>query len=278
MQTRVDLHTHTNMSDGTRSPKEQVLLAKQIGLAGLAITDHDSIAGWEEALAAGHEYGIKVVPGVEVSSLWESKDIHILGYYLNDKDQNLLTKLEEIRNVRNKRNKLMIERLNQIGISITMEEVASRKQDRQTNLGRPHIAEVLIEKGVVQSMEEAFEIYLGRSGKAYVNVPRISPVEAVQLIKSAGGVAILAHPGLYEEDQIIEELVANGLDGIEVYHADHTREDEIKYEEYANKHQLIITGGSDYHGERNGKVFHAPLGSKGVTLSTVSLLEERARK
>lgn len=276
MRDRVDLHTHTNRSDGMRSPKEQVLLAHQIGLAGVAITDHDTIAGWDEAIMTGKELGLKVVPGVEISSIWEGKDIHVLGYYVSANDHGFLKKLEELRTVRSRRNRLVIERLNQIGIHISIDEVNARKKDQQTNIGRPHIAEVLMEKGVVSSLKEAFDQYLGREGKAYVNVPRISPQEAVQLIKSAGGVAVLAHPGLYEEDHLIDELVELGLDGIEAYHADHTPEDEQKYEAIGKRYNLFITGGSDYHGERNGEVYHAPLGSKGVPLSTVEQIEERA--
>ncbi len=277
MLSRVDLHTHTHKSDGTRSPREQVMLAKKIGLAGLAITDHDTISGWEEAIKTGEEEGIIVVPGVEISSLWGDKDIHVLGYYVSANNPSFLNKLDELRNVRHKRNQLMIDRLNEIGIEITMAEVATKKKDQLTNIGRPHIAEVLMEKGLVSSLKEAFDLYLGREGKAYVNVPRLTPHEAIQMIRSAGGVAILAHPGLYSEDHLIEELVSHGLDGIEAYHADHSHGDEVKYEELGKSHQLIITGGSDYHGERNGQVFHSPLGSKGVTLSTVAEIEERAR-
>lgn len=277
MQNKVDLHAHTNKSDGTRSPRELVLLAKEIGLAGVAITDHDTIAGWDEAIQTGKELGIQVVPGVEISSLWGDKDIHVLGYYVSATDAQFLTKLEELRNVRHNRNALMINRLNEIGVEITMAEVAAKKKDQKSNIGRPHIAEVLIEKGVVTSLKEAFDQYLGREGKAYVNVPRITPHNAVQLIQAAGGVSVLAHPGLYEEDDLIEELVSIGLNGIEAYHADHTREDEEKYEQLGRAHRLIITGGSDYHGERNGQVFHAPLGSKGITPSTVAIIEERAR-
>lgn len=277
MHNWVDLHTHTNKSDGTHSPREQVQLAKSSGLAGVAITDHDTIAGWEEALAAGVELGIKVVPGVEISSLWGDIDIHVLGYYVAADDTLFLNKLEQLRNVRNERNHRMVAKLQQLGIDITMDEVEKKKKDTKTNIGRPHIAEVLMDKGIVTTMKEAFDEYLGREGKAYINVPRISPHDAVKMIHEAGGVAVLAHPGLYPDDSIIEQLVALGLDGIEVYHADHGEEDEKRYLHIAKQYELLITGGSDYHGVRNRQVFHAALGSKGVTLSTVAQIEERAR-
>lgn len=276
MHTIVDLHTHTNQSDGTNSPTQLIQLAKQIGLAGIAITDHDTIGGWEEAFAAGKKHNVLVVPGVEISSIWGNKDIHVLGYYVTPDDA-FLSELDQLRNARNRRNAHMVDKLQQLGISITMEEVAARKVDQKTNIGRPHIAEVLMEKGIVTNMREAFDLYLGREGKAYVNVPRISPHEAVRLIKAAKGVAVLAHPGLYNEDAIIDFLVQEGLDGIEAFHADHTLEMEEHYKKIGERYRLLITGGSDYHGVRNNEVFHAPLGSKGVTLSTVAQLEERAR-
>lgn len=276
MHTIVDLHTHTNQSDGTNSPTQLIQLAKQIGLAGVAITDHDTIGGWEEAFAAGKKHNVLVVPGVEISSIWGDKDIHVLGYYVTP-DDTFLSELDQLRNARNRRNVHMVDKLQQLGISITMEEVAARKVDQKTNIGRPHIAEVLMEKGIVTNMREAFDLYLGRDGKAYVNVPRISPHEAVRLIKAAKGVAVLAHPGLYNEDAIIDSLVQEGLDGIEAFHADHTLEMEEHYKKIGERYRLLITGGSDYHGVRNNEVFHEPLGSKGVTLSTVAQLEERAR-
>lgn len=277
-QSFLDLHTHTNKSDGTHSPAEQVRMAKELGLAGIAITDHDTIAGWEEAMKTGEEIGVKVIRGVEISTAFHQQDIHVLGYFFNTPKDDFRMRLEELREVRTRRNERMIQRLQELGIEITMEEVYSRKKDKGGNIGRPHIAEVLMQKGIVSSMQEAFEKYLGREGKAYVQVERIRPHEAVRMIKAAGGVAVLAHPGLYDADQIIEELIHHGLDGIEVFHADHNKEDEEKYKAIAQQYGLLMTGGSDYHGERNGQVFHAPLGSKGVSLSTLAEMKERSRR
>lgn len=271
-----DLHTHTSFSDGTHSPRKLIALARELGLPGIGITDHDTVSGWEEAIRAGEEYGVKVVLGVEISSAWKGKDIHILGYCMRANDQTFLGKLDELRNARDRRNMEIVLRLNQLGIDISMEEVKKIKKANHGNIGRPHIAEVLIQKGIVSSVEEAFRLYLGREGAAYIQVPRITPHQAISMILASGGVPVLAHPGLYEEDQLIEELVSIGLMGIEAGHADHSRDDEIKYREIGKQYKLIITAGSDYHGERNGLVFHASLGSHGVSLSVVEEIEERA--
>jgi len=146
------------------------------------------------------------------------------------------------------------------------------------NIGRPHIAEVLIEKGIVKSMDEAFQLYLGRAGKAYANPPRIPPEEAILLIKEAGGVPVLAHPGLYDNDSLVRRLIQNGLVGIEAYHTDHSDEQEVYFQELADQFGLIKTAGSDFHGERNGVIFHGDLGTRSTTYETVIQLKEAASK
>lgn len=260
---RVDLHVHTTGSDGLLSPTEVVKLAKEAGLSGLAITDHDSVSGVEEAIAAGQEEGIRVVPGVELSTLWQGKEIHMLGLNIDFRDARLLEKLKKQRGVRQERNRMMIEKLNELGIAITLDEVMAKKRGEgpADNVGRPHIAEVLIDKGVVTTMNEAFDQYLGKDGKAYVTPKRISPIEAIQLIHQSNGKAVIAHPGLYQQDDLISRLVEEGLDGIEVNHPDHTDEDKQKYMKLAQAYGLMMTAGSDFHGERHGSMFHAPLGT-----------------
>jgi hypothetical protein len=271
-----DLHTHTFASDGTGSPAKNVHLAKTAGLTGIAITDHDTTAGLEEALEAGRELGIDVVPGIEISSVANGQDIHVLGYFIPLDDEIFLKRLEELRNARQLRNELILEKLKTLGINITMEEVSRKKKEKTGNLGRPHIAEVLVDKGIVGGIQEAFDIYLGKGGKAYANIPRIHPKEAIDLIRSAGGVPILAHPGLYHDDPLVLDLIKSGLAGIEVRHSDHSPEDEQKYRLLAEKYDLIQTAGSDYHGERNGVVFHAPLGSRQCPDSVVERLRNLA--
>jgi 3',5'-nucleoside bisphosphate phosphatase len=275
---RMDCHVHTTASDGIHSPSEVVRLARKAGLAAVAITDHDTVSGIDEAMEEGKRLGIDVVPGVEISTLWQGKEIHMLGLFLNHRDPFLTAKLEELRNVRVLRNRMMIKKLNQLGIDITLEEVEARKKGKaDLNVGRPHIAEVLIEKGVVRTMNEAFDLYLGKDGKAYVTPDRISPMEAVNLIHRSGGAAVIAHPGLYGLDELIPLLVEKGLDGIEVNHPDHAEEDRERYYRMAIEYRLIATAGSDFHGERNGSMYHAPLGTCTVDVETILALRERRR-
>ncbi|MBA4493289.1 PHP domain-containing protein [Paenactinomyces guangxiensis] len=277
---RVDLHSHTTASDGLLRPDQVIQLAREVGLKAVAITDHDTVSGIEEAQEEGRKLGIKVVPGVEISTLWDGKEIHMLGYYIYPHDPELLKKLEDLRDVRKIRNQMMISKLNQLGIEITLEEVAekSKRKAPGLNVGRPHIAEVLIDKGVVGSMDEAFDRYLGRDGLAYVTPKRITPFEAIDIIHGGGGVAVIAHPGLYEQDEVIPQLVECGLDGIEVNHPDHTEEAKRRYRGIAEKYHLIATAGSDFHGERNGSMYHAQLGTCTADYSRVKELKQAAGK
>ena len=270
----VDLHSHTTASDGTYSPEESVIRAKDKGLKALAITDHDTVGGIAEAIKAGEKWGIEVIPGIEISTVDAGQDIHVLGYFIDIEDEKFLNRLADLRTVRNKRNEMIIAKLVQLGIEISMAEVSAKRKMDEGNLGRPHIAEVLIEKGIVDSMEEAFRIYLGRTGKAYANPPRISPEEAICFIKEAGGVPVLAHPGLYENDELVRRVIQNGLVGLEVSHTDHTAQQEEYFLQLADRFGLIKTAGSDFHGERNGVIFHGDLGTKTTSYDTVSKLKE----
>jgi len=274
----VDLHTHTTASDGTYSPQESVKRAKEKGLQAFAITDHDTVEGVKLGVVAGEKWGIEVIPGIEISTVDSGHDIHVLGYYIDTEDEEFLTRISELRNVRNRRNEMIIANLVELGIPISLDEVTKKSKMAGGNIGRPHIAEVLIEKGIVKSMDEAFQIYLGKTGKAYANPPRISPEEAIRYIRDAGGVPVLAHPGLYDNDPLVRRLIQNGLVGIEAYHTDHSIEQERYYEELANQFGLIKTAGSDFHGERNGVIFHGDIGSKYTTYDTVIQLREVAAK
>jgi predicted metal-dependent phosphoesterase TrpH len=276
-----DLHTHTLASDGTEPPAVNVRLAKEAGLSALAITDHDTVSGLAEALIEGARLGIEIVPGVEISTIAGNQDIHVLGYYIDDKDLLFLERLASLRETRNRRNELMIERLQQLGYAITLDEVYKEVEDVKSEgdtIGRPHVAAVLLKKGYVASISEAFEELLGKNGKAYVNPPRINPATAIQWIHEAGGAAVLAHPGIYGDDPLVEAILQDGLDGIEVYHSDHTPEDEAKYLAMAQRNQLLVTAGSDFHGERGGVVFHAPIGSRRVNITVLDELREKRGK
>ncbi|MCS7459443.1 PHP domain-containing protein [Paenibacillus doosanensis] len=276
-----DLHTHTLASDGTQAPSDNVRLAAEAGLAAIAITDHDTVAGVAEALEAGLRYGVEVVPGVEVSTMSKGRDIHVLGYYVNPEDERFLRRLAEIRDVRDRRNVMMLQRLNELGLDISMEDVVASlqvsKKDGET-IGRPHIADALVRKGYVADMKEAFDRYLGADGAAYVNPPRIGPAVAVQWILESGGVPVLAHPGLYDQDELIEELAGQGLAGLEAYHSDHTPQQEEHYRQIAERLNLIVTAGSDFHGERGGVVFHAPVGARKIDVSVLERLESARRR
>lgn len=278
MNQQADLHTHTKASDGTCEPAENVRLAKEAGLKALAITDHDTVAGVPEALAAGRELGIEVIPGVEVSSVGRGQDIHVLGYFIPYEDSTFQERLVGLRETRHERNQLLIAKLQELGIPITLESVYRRKQGTDKNIGRPHIAEELIELGIVATIEEAFEKYLGKGAAAYVNPPRITPQEAIRLIQDAGGAAVLAHPGLYDDDELVQELIAFGLDGIEVNHPDNTEEQRLVYSTWAKEHGLVMTGGSDFHGWRGEEPFHAMLGSHTAQIEAVERLREIAAK
>ncbi|MBA2937942.1 PHP domain-containing protein [Paenibacillus sp. CGMCC 1.16610] len=271
-----DLHTHTTASDGTQRPAANVQMAHDAGLAAIAITDHDTVSGVAEALAEGAKLGIEVVPGVEISTVAGGQDIHVLGYYIQIDDSQFLERLASLRDTRNARNDMIIERLQQLGIEITMDdvlkEVANIKRKGDT-VGRPHIAAVLLNKGYVSSISEAFDKYLATGAAAYANPPRIKPETAIQWIHEAGGKAVLAHPGIYHDDALVEAITQQGLDGIEVYHSDHTPEDEARYLELAQRAGLLITAGSDFHGERGGVVFHAPIGSKRIGTEVLQYLQ-----
>lgn len=273
----LDLHVHTTASDGMLSPKEVVIRAKEKGLYGIAITDHDTVEGIEEAQKHGKKVGVAVVPGVEVSTAANGQDIHVLGYYVDPADERFKKRLQEQREARKRRNRMLLDKLQELGIRITMKEVEARKKDK-SNVGRPHIAEVLVEKGIVQSMNEAFDQYLGKDGVAYVNIPRISPEEAVVLIRQAGGVPVLAHPGLYDDDALVLRLAEKGLGGIEVDHPDHDREMKERYTNIARRFNLLTTAGSDFHGERQGSMYHADLGTcltDGETLDALRTASSR---
>lgn len=272
-----DLHVHTTASDGMLSPEAVVRLAGEAGLSGIAITDHDTIEGVKRAQEEGKRLGVNVIAGVEVSStLTDGGDIHILGYVVDIEDRRFLDRLRQQRKAREQRNERIIKRLHEMGIDIRLEEVLAKKRDRSpdANLGRPHIAEVLVDKGVATSMDKAFNRWIGKDGAAYVPTSRITPEEAIQLIREAGGVPVLAHPGLYRNDGLVSRLVERGLVGIEVRHPDHDEQMERHYYEMAVNHNLIPTAGSDFHGERQGSMYHAPLGTCYVDESIVKMVQE----
>ncbi|MCH5583934.1 PHP domain-containing protein [Shimazuella sp. AN120528] len=277
---RADLHSHTIMSDGTQTPTAVVELAAKLGLEAIAITDHDTAGGYQEALIAGQKLGVEIVPAVEMSTVLDGQAIDILAYFIDPNHPTFQGLLDRQRNMRKERNRLVLEKLEQLGISITIDEVESKQESNaeQKNVGRVHIGQILVERGLVGDLNEAFDKYLGTDGEAFVRLNNTSPDEAIQAIKEAGGVAVMAHPGLYHRDDLIPTIVEMGLTGIEVNHPDHTEEDKIRYEAFAEQFNLIPTAGSDYHGVRNGQMHHANLGTCTTPYSTVERLRAAANK
>ena len=248
---RIDLHLHTTHSDGSFSTREVMTFAKQAGVTALAITDHDIVAGIAEATAIGTELGIEVVPGVEISSRLGESELHILGYFLNWTDPLLAQRLSSLRDSRHTRNPKIVQRLNELGIPITYEEV--RALAGTESVGRPHIARLLMEKKFVTSAKEAFDRYLANGRPAFVDRELPEPAQAVQWIREAGGVPVLAHPTWVRTSAdglrtLIRELKATGLGGIEVHYSTHTPSQTTEYLELAKQCDLVVTGGSDFHG------------------------------
>ncbi|MBU5440627.1 PHP domain-containing protein [Paenibacillus sp. MSJ-34] len=278
---RADLHTHTSASDGMQPPAENVRLAKAAGLAAVAITDHDTVAGVEEALQEGKRLGIVVVPGVEISTVLSGTDIHVLGYYIDCEQETFLERLGELRSIRERRNDMLIAKLQELGIPITMNEVVAqlgRPLMPDESIGRPHIADVLVRKGYAADLRDAFDRYLGEQGAAYVNPPRILPHQAVQWIREAGGTPVLAHPGLYGDDALVERIIREtNIAGIEAHHSDHSPADQARYTAMAERHGLIATAGSDFHGARQGIVFHGDIGGRTVSVDILPRLRRGER-
>jgi 3',5'-nucleoside bisphosphate phosphatase len=277
---KADLHTHTTASDGLHSPSEVVRKAKLAGLSAVAITDHDTVSGIAEANEEGRQIGITVVPGVELSTAADGVDIHVLAYYTNNEDELWLKRLAGIAGAREQRNSMILDKLQKLGFGITMEDVraAAAGNGKGGSIGRPHFAEALIRKGVVSSMNEAFERFLGSGADAYAQVPRVHPLEALDWIREAGGISVIAHPGLYGRDDLVEELVNGGAMGIETIHSDHDETEERRYGMLAERFGLIATGGSDFHGERVGKSYHGAIGSKYTDASIVDKLRLAANR
>jgi len=251
MEKYIDLHTHTTASDGSMRPAELVKYAKSRGLAAVAVTDHDTVEGLDEALAAGIEAGIEVIPGVEIGVDFDS-EMHILGYFPCKTYAKIADTLSTLRKNREERNPKIVRKLNEMGFSLTMDEV--RKEAQGKIVGRPHIAKVLVKKGFVKSIEEAFEKYLANGRPAYFKKDRLSPRQGIQEILKAGGIPVLAHPkhlrlDMEHLDTLLEELKMKGLKGIEAYYVDNTAAETGVFLRLALKHDLIVTGGSDFHGK-----------------------------
>jgi len=247
----IDLHIHTNCSDGVLSPEEIVNLAADRGVRAIAITDHDTIDGNERAMRAGALKNISVVPGIEISAQWGGFSCHVLGYGIRQTNIEVKEAFEFFRESRTKRNKQILSRLRDLGIDIRMEDVLSEAGG--SIVGRPHFARALVKKKAAASSMEAFVNYLGKGAAAFMDKQRLSTAEACKIIHKADGAAVLAHPGQFEKSNpgVLEKLLANmvsqGLDGIEAHYSRHSLEQTRQCLRMAKRHKLLVTGGSDFH-------------------------------
>lgn len=250
----IDLHAHTTFSDGTFTPEELVALARDRRVTVLAVTDHDSTEGLPRAVAAAADRGPEIVPGVEFSTVRDGHGIHVLAYWVDLDHDEFQAELRRLRDDRFLRGEAMVRRLQELGYPITFERVREIAEGK--NIVRPHIAQALVEAGVIRTIEDAFTPDLIKDGgRAYVEKHALDPVDAVGLIKRAGGLAVVAHPGLHREglgvpDEVIEEMAGAGLDGIECAHPDHPPGAEARYRAMARRFAIPATGSSDCHGSR----------------------------
>jgi hypothetical protein len=251
-----DLHLHTRYSDGTFTPYELVEHAARLGFAAIAVTDHDTLDGIPEALAAGLELGVEVIPGVEVTSRVGTQELHLLAYLFGDswRDASLRKVLDHATLVRRRRVEQFVSKLNELGVALTIEDVYACS-DCGT-VGRPHVARALLKRGHVSSVDEAFTRFLKRGKPAFVERYRMEAAEAIGHVKRAGGLAVIAHPGLNNLDDRIREMIDQGMNGIEVWHSRHSPAQVKHYLQMTESLGVCATGGSDCHGSaRDGMLF-----------------------
>lgn len=270
MASYIDLHLHSTQSDGTFSPTQVVQRAAELGLSAISLTDHDSVAGVQEAQDVGQNIGVEVIPGIELSAQEAGIDIHILGYFIDPANSDLLAYLQKFQDARHNRAEKIVARLNRLGVRITMAHVLHKARD--ATIGRPHVADVLVAEGFVFSHDHAFQKYLGYGKPAYQPKFVLTPSEAVEVIHAAGGLASLAHPVLYRRDALIPNLIKQGLDGIEVMHVKHDHADVRRYSDMAKHHGLLSTGGSDCHGDGRGQ---AVMGTVRVPLTFLDAMKKK---
>lgn len=253
----IDLHVHSTASDGTFTPTELIAEAKRAGLSAMALTDHDTTSGVKEAMAAAEKENIELIPGIELSTDYNGKEVHIVGLYIDIENQELKEQTAAFRACRDNRNELIIEALQKEGFDITMEALKAENPD--CVITRANIARFLFQHGMIKSVQEAFDKYIGDGCKCYINRFKVTPTDAVKLIKQAGGIAILAHPLLYHMStvnlqKLIDELKEAGLDAIEAIYSTYTTGEEQLMKRIAKENGLLISGGSDFHGSNKPRI------------------------
>lgn len=271
----IDLHTHSTASDGTTTPAENAALAAAAGVAGLALTDHDTMAGWDEAARACADRSLRFVPGIELSTELGERGVHLLGYWIDPQHPGLAAECDRLRNERDRRALAILARLAQLGVHVTIDAVLSRAAGAP--IGRPHLAAAMVDAGAVPDADAAFEQYLADGAPAYVPKRALAPERGVELIVAAGGAAVLAHPGLGSREAdvdlgLLDRLTAAGLDGIEVDHPGHESGVRDFWRAAAAQRGLLVTGSSDFHGLRKD----SRIGEAGTPTATVDTLRARA--
>ena len=275
---RVDLHIHTTASDGRLTPAETVALAVARGLQVLALTDHDSTEGVAVGIETARGSGLEVIPGVEINTDTPQGEAHVLGYFLDHTSTELQERLSDRRRARMARGLGIVTKLQALGLDVSWERVQQiAGADEGGAVGRPHVALALQEQGYVTTTQEAFERYIGRGGPAYVNYEKLTPIEAIGMIRSARGVAVLAHPSTIQGlDSYLPALIASGLEGLECYYGAYPLDVVQHLVATADRLGLVATGGSDYHGTEQ-TTYNATLGGTNVPMSVVDRLKERRR-
>jgi predicted metal-dependent phosphoesterase TrpH len=265
-----DLHLHTNFSDGTFTPEELAAHGKRHELAAMSLTDHDTVEGCARMAAACEAEGVEFITGTELTAEAHGNELHLLGYGIDVENQKLLKETARFQLVRQNRIREMVARLNQLNVPLQVEAVFTLANCRSP--GRPHVARALVQEGLCANLDEAFERYLKINRPAWVPKFKISAFEAIALIHQAGGVAVMAHPGLNRTDEVIPEMVAGGLDGIECFHSKHSASTANHYQQMAARYGLLVTGGSDCHGNSKGKPL---IGSVKIPYQLVEKLKAR---
>lgn len=266
---KFDLHTHTDNSDGTYSPIELIDLAIKKGLSGIAITDHDNTDGVDIAIKYAEQLkDFKIIPGIEFGCVYEGKEVHILGYFIDYNDNNFIKLTKKLKDSRMTRGVKIISRLNDLEIEISMKDV--NEFSKADFIGRPHIARALMKKGYVNNISEAFEKYLGINSPAYVERYKISVEEVINLIKDIKGISVLAHPGLIGDNNIVNYCISKGINGLECIYPQHSGKEFKYYSNKAKDNNLLITGGSDFHGDRCKNIL---LGKYYVGIDTIKQME-----
>ncbi len=270
-----DLHLHTNFSDGTFSPEELVLEAQKAGLCCIALTDHDTVEGCARAAAAAAAVRMECIPALELTAEHDDNELHVLGYFVNIHHERLLSEIARFQTGRQHRIHQMVARINEMGVPLQAESVFALANCKSP--GRPHVARALTKAGLVRNLDEAFDRFLKKGRPAWVPKSKISALDAIELIHQAGGLAVMAHPGLNRTDEVIPALVEFGMDGIECFHTKHSTVMAERYLEIADKYHLLITGGSDCHGFSKNKPL---IGTIKLPYSHVEKMKERleARK